>query len=339
MPGNKVVILGGGVAGLSAAQDLMERGFSVEIYEKADTPGGKAKSSSKPNSSTPPQLGLPGEHGFRFFPGFYQHVPDTMRRIPFATNPHGVFDNLVTAPQSSIAQEAKPLYTFLTHLPQSLDDWHLLLKDWFDQAVLGLGPGEAEFFAFRLLKIMTMCTKRRFAELENTAWWDYVDAQNHSFAYRNLLARGLTRSLVAMRAEEGNTRTVGSILIQMIMSMTSQSGTMDRVLNAPTSEAWITPWVNYLTMKGVKLFLNSTAQTFQFDGSKITGVVVQQPGGPVTVTGDYYLAAFPVEVAQTLLSPTLGAAAPSLARLMQLKYEWMNGLQFYLTRDVPCERH
>ena len=25
---------------------------------------------------------LPGEHGFRFFPGFYHHVPDSMRRIP-----------------------------------------------------------------------------------------------------------------------------------------------------------------------------------------------------------------------------------------------------------------
>ena len=25
---------------------------------------------------------LPGEHGFRFFPGFYKHVIDTMGRIP-----------------------------------------------------------------------------------------------------------------------------------------------------------------------------------------------------------------------------------------------------------------
>ena len=38
---------------------------------------------------------LPGEHGFRFFPGFYHHVPDTMRRIPFAGNADGVGDNLV----------------------------------------------------------------------------------------------------------------------------------------------------------------------------------------------------------------------------------------------------
>lgn len=31
---NKVIILGGGVAGMSAAHELIERGFEVEIYEK-----------------------------------------------------------------------------------------------------------------------------------------------------------------------------------------------------------------------------------------------------------------------------------------------------------------
>ena len=30
----KVVVLGGGVAGLSAAHELVERGFEVEVYER-----------------------------------------------------------------------------------------------------------------------------------------------------------------------------------------------------------------------------------------------------------------------------------------------------------------
>ena len=40
----KVVILGGGVAGLSAAHELLERGFAVEVFEKLNIPGGKARS-------------------------------------------------------------------------------------------------------------------------------------------------------------------------------------------------------------------------------------------------------------------------------------------------------
>ena len=30
----KVIIIGGGVAGMSAAHELVERGFEVEVYEK-----------------------------------------------------------------------------------------------------------------------------------------------------------------------------------------------------------------------------------------------------------------------------------------------------------------
>ena len=331
MASETVVVLGGGVAGLSAAHELIERGFAVEVYEKASTLGGKAQSDSYPVAG--PGLPLPGEHGFRFFPGFYQHLPDTMSRIPVAGS--SVLNNLVTAKQTGIAQETKPLFVFLTYVPKTLQDWLLLLDDWYDRSELGLKSGEAEFFASCLLDFMSTCTKRRFAELEYKRWWDYVDAQNHSLQYQKLCAAGLTRSLVAMKAEEASTRTVGTILVQMMMSMTSQAATMDRVLNAPTNDAWIKPWTNYLSGKGVTFHVNHEVQGFQFDGSKSTGVMVLAGGSAQTVTGDYYLAAFPVEVAQKLFPPLLNSA-PSLQGIGNLKTEWMNGIQFYLARDVRC---
>ena len=40
----KVIVLGGGVAGMSAAHELIERGFAVEVYEMRPLPGGKARS-------------------------------------------------------------------------------------------------------------------------------------------------------------------------------------------------------------------------------------------------------------------------------------------------------
>ena len=79
---SRVAILGGGVAGLTAAHELAERGFEVVVLEARDIPGGKARSLPVPGSGTGGRADLPAEHGFRFFPGFYQHVPDTMRRIP-----------------------------------------------------------------------------------------------------------------------------------------------------------------------------------------------------------------------------------------------------------------
>lgn len=39
-----VAVLGGGVAGLSAAHELAERGFEVTVLEGRDVAGGKARS-------------------------------------------------------------------------------------------------------------------------------------------------------------------------------------------------------------------------------------------------------------------------------------------------------
>ncbi|MGO4424686.1 FAD-dependent oxidoreductase, partial [Streptomyces sp. MCAF7] len=90
-----VAVLGGGVSGLSAAQELAERGFSVTVYERNRILGGKARSMDVPGTGSGGRRALPGEHGFRFFPGFYRNLPDTLRRIPFPGNAGGCRDNLV----------------------------------------------------------------------------------------------------------------------------------------------------------------------------------------------------------------------------------------------------
>lgn len=77
-----VAVLGGGVGGLTAAHELAERGLSVTVFEAADSLGGKSKSHAyKPT----PGVSLPAEHGFRYVPGFYRHLRDTLKRIPRTT--------------------------------------------------------------------------------------------------------------------------------------------------------------------------------------------------------------------------------------------------------------
>ena len=77
-----VIVIGGGVAGMSAAHELIERGYTVRVFERQDLPGGKARSVSVDGTGTEGRKDLPGEHGFRFFPRFYRHIIDTMDRIP-----------------------------------------------------------------------------------------------------------------------------------------------------------------------------------------------------------------------------------------------------------------
>ena len=86
---NQVFIIGGGVAGLTAAHELSDRGFTVTVFEREPICGGKARSMANTGSGVGGNADWPGEHGFRFFPGFYWHVSDTMSRIADPTAPGG----------------------------------------------------------------------------------------------------------------------------------------------------------------------------------------------------------------------------------------------------------
>lgn len=103
--GRRVAVLGGGVAGLTAAHELAERGYAVTVYERRAL-GGKARSMDVPDSARGGRRPLPAEHGFRFIPGIYHNLPDTMRRIPFPGNAAGVWDNLVAPREMMFARAA-----------------------------------------------------------------------------------------------------------------------------------------------------------------------------------------------------------------------------------------
>ncbi|HZZ45472.1 MAG TPA: FAD-dependent oxidoreductase [Pseudonocardia sp.] len=114
-PSPQVVVLGAGVAGLTAAHELAERGFQVSVYERRTDEraalgvappgsyppvklGGLAASQfcsvdddagcrlrpfpGRRGSPRPPDTVVAGEHGFRFFPAYYLHLWDLLQRIP-----------------------------------------------------------------------------------------------------------------------------------------------------------------------------------------------------------------------------------------------------------------
>ena len=329
----KVAILGGGVGGLSAAHELIERGFTVSVFERSNVFGGKARSIYVPNSGTGGRIDLPGEHGFRFFPAFYKHLPDTLMRIPFAGNV-SVFNNLVHATRIEVAQAGKQPLILTGRLPQDMGDWLLALKDLFGG--IGVPDDEVLFFADRLLTLLTSCPERRVSEYEQTPWWTFIDAANHSASYQTLLAKGLTRSLVAVRAQEGSTRTVGYIFLQLIFGILTWGG-FDRLLSGPTSEVWLSPWTQYLSKKGVQFHSDTTVKAFKTDATGITGVTMEQAGQQTDIVADYYIAALPVEVMSCLVTDEMKALAPSLANLGSLRTAWMNGIQFFLKQDVPLD--
>jgi geranylgeranyl pyrophosphate synthase/uncharacterized protein with NAD-binding domain and iron-sulfur cluster len=346
----KVVILGGGVAGMSAAHELSDRGFEVDVLERRWASGGKARSVHvTPGSGHElaqqvkhkPTIGhnLPGEHGFRFFPGFYKHVIDTMRRIPsFDGRP--VADHLVPTTRMGITQYGKPTFVVPMVFPKTPSDAGLLLRDILAAfgPIADLTPEELAFFGARLWQILTSCAERRLTDYERTSWWEFVGAEQRSQSYQKFLAVGLTRSLVASKARRASTRTIGDIFVQLMLTVLDPTGgSTDRVLDGPTNLVWINPWLTHLKSRGVQYHNKSEVDEILCDKGRITGVVVSYAGKRNVVQGDHYIAALPLERIAALVNSGPLSTVPALANLQTLapNIEWMNGVQFYLHRDAP----
>lgn len=229
-------IVGAGVAGLTAAHELAERGYDVTVYERQDIVGGKSRSMSVPGSGTHGRGPLPGEHGFRFFPRFYRHVIDTMSRIPYGGNRDGVAGNLVDATQSLFAQQGGPSFLVGTGLPTDEAELRIFLRTWLDN-VWALSDEEYEYFAARLWQIMSSCADRRLGEYERLVWSDFIGVDRFSARYEILFGSTMTRALVAASGELASARTVGDITVQL-MRGGSEIGPSDRVLNGPTNDVW-----------------------------------------------------------------------------------------------------
>lgn len=181
-----VAVVGGGVGGLTAAHELAVRGFDVTLYEAGDHLGGKARSVPVPGTGDP---GLPGEHGFRFFPGYYRHVTATMARIPDGDG-GVVADHLVPTEATMLAGRDATTVADTTD-PGSLSEWYDRLRPGEDD----VPAREQAFFAERMLELLASCEQRRREELDEQTWWAFLAADRMSDAFQRQVAA--TRSLVA----------------------------------------------------------------------------------------------------------------------------------------------
>ena len=327
-----VAVLGGGIGGLSAAHELAERGFDVTVYEAKSRCGGKARSipiGDAENGETP----VLGEHGFRFFPGFYRHVTDTMARIPDG-NGRTVVDHLVPTSESLLARVAGDEVVASTETPTTVRGWAELLRP--GKGPKSLSGHEARFFAERMLTFLTSCDARREEELEHTSWWEFIQAEDMSESYREMAA--VTQLLVALRPQDGSARTFGRIYLQLIRGQIDPRMEAERILDGPTSEVWIDPWVGHLTDLGVSFHRETPVTAIECDRRRITGVTVEMDGDETEIEADYYVAALPVEAMARLVTDALRRAAPSLANHDRIETGWMSGIQFFLDEDRPLVR-
>ena len=78
-----VAILGAGIGGLTAAEELSRKGFNVHVYERNAIVGGQARSAGIDGTGINGRLDLPCEDSWRIYGARYQNLFEVMRHITF----------------------------------------------------------------------------------------------------------------------------------------------------------------------------------------------------------------------------------------------------------------
>ena len=121
-------------------------------------------------------------------------------------------------------------------------------------------------------------------------------------------------SLVAAKADRASTKTIGDIFVQLMFDIATPGKSSDRVLNGPTNDAWINPWLDYLIKKGVRYHTNAKVKAIEYRQGRIHAIRVEHAGKTTRIEGDYFIFAIPIEDIVDLLTPEMISADPHLAR-------------------------
>ena len=137
-----------------------------------------------------------------------------------------------------------------------------------------------------------------------------MDAPRRSAAYQTFLAHGITRSLVAAKANLASTKTIGDILVQLFIDIAEPGTSADRLPSGPTNDVWISPWLAYLTGRGVRYHLAARVASINCQDGLVRSASVAAGNTTSDVTTDYFVAAMPIEVMSGLVTEELRKATP-----------------------------
>jgi len=268
-----VLILGGGLAGLTAAKRLTDRGLQVRVLEKRDIYGGKV-------SAWKDEEGDWIESGTHCFFGAYDVLYDLMKEI---RSYHAV---LWKDHQLTYTLEGGKRFTFNTwDLPSPL---HLL------PAIVRNGFGEMASFSRSLIPLALKQSGYPPTQ-DHLTFAEWAEQKRFGKRLMEKMFRPMSLALKFIPPEE--------ISAKIILDVTEtfyripDSSCMGFLKGSP-QEYLHQPLLDYSISRGA-VFRNRTAvDELLFDGGEIRGV--QLRNGEI-LTADYYLSALPIHTLNRVL--------------------------------------
>jgi len=307
-----IAVFGAGIAGLSAAHELVQLGYSVSVYEATDKPGGFFRSSRLSQDN------MPSEYSWHGMGPWYHNTFDLLQKIPL--NERGTIYDLALSrcvdfgifPDSDKAE-------FYDERLRSIPSMFRMSK-W-------------EFVKWSYLMLKTWTSNQRsqikYAKLNAAQTWKPLLSDNAYKTWRSCFGPwiGSDWSKVSLH-------TAGDFFRKQLTTKPAHRHKADQdgpawtqgagdgwlLFKGPSSECWFGPWVKYLEAKGVNFVYDKALTRLELDE---TNTVIGYCGAE-KIQADVCVLAINPFIAADILSRT-----PDLERQEELR------LFKPLTQDGP----
>lgn len=309
----KVVICGGGLAGLSAARMLLDSGFAVELLEGRDILGGKV-------SSWKDSEGDWIESGLHVFFGAYDEIFKLMREI-------GIYDNILWKDHAlTYTLEAGERFAFRTaDLPSPLH----LVPAVFGQKYFNL----AETLTLaRAMPAIVFGSENYYKRQDRITYeeWHLKQGISHKMLKKMFLPMAL--ALKFLPPEELSAKVVLDVAG---MFLREDKASLMGFLNGSPQDKLIGPLADSIRRSGGLIRTNAKVRALlpkadaphqELDGVRLEdGEVVQ---------GDYYLLALPVHKLNRLIPPEWRTSYQYFERLSRFEGVPVMTVQLWLDKQV-----
>lgn len=290
----KIIVVGSGLAGLSAAIRLQERGYGVTVLESLNNLGGR--------TSSWVDDGLKVESGLHRYLGFYSHLPGLLRAAQVNINDIIVWEDKIDirlpgGKKTTLA--LAPLRTPIGLVKSTVGD----LKFLNIQERLAI---------LRMIARMMRDYKRSPQEMDSRTVLDYAEAAEvpHRAIIRLLVP--LTEGIFFVPIEKYSAYNFAGLFMPYLFSLIKM-----RVgaFNGGMSDVLIQPLADWIEANGGRVIKNTPVNALKLTHGRVNGVITHSGH----LEADYVVLAASIRGAKDILTASLPPASLSdFSALMSL---------------------
>ncbi|MGA7218418.1 MAG: FAD-dependent oxidoreductase [Candidatus Sulfotelmatobacter sp.] len=307
---NDVAIVGGGLAGMTAALRLLERGCRVTLYDSGTRLGGKAGAYTDVTGYN--------DHAYHIFPMWYLNVWKLVEEL-------GIGDNFVDCTEYWHLEAGQfPHFKVLRNmasvksLPQNLFSGVLPVPEMF-------------LFFYSLLDLIT----QRYSErslLDQISATGFIRSRFYrteqlAEQYQDMMLKG-----ISVPSYFVSTMTMRQVMRYWLR----YSAPMFRIPRGNLQQFWIDPIEERLRQLGCKIVLGHQLERIEVSGDTVKELnFVNEASEKIGVPVEKAIVAVPCECLEQVLDDRVYRSAPDLFRIQGLNVRPMASLNLYLRRKVP----